>query len=87
MIPRTESYEVDPARYKQLGWQMDNRSNGSNRFVTFMLTLIALLLSSAIGGAVVVVNDVASIKVEVKDLQDKINLIIEGRIRVPEGHN
>lgn len=87
MIPRTESYEVDPARYEQLGWQMDNRSNGSNRFVTFMLTLIALLLSSAIGGAVVVVNDVASIKVEVKDLQDKINLIIEGRIRVPEGHN
>jgi len=85
MSVRTDAYEVDPTLYEELGLQMDNRFNGSTRFVNFMLTLIALLLSSAIGGAIVVVNDVAAIKMEIKDLQDKVALIIDGRIRVPEG--
>lgn len=86
MSADTDAYEVDPRVYQDLGREMDERKtpfNGSSRFVNFMLTLIALLLSSAIGGAIVMVNDVAAIKVQVRDLQEKVDLIINGHIRIP----
>lgn len=59
--------------------------NGSTRFVNFMLTVIALLLASSVGGAFVLSNDVATVKAQVRDLQEKVDLIIQGRIRYPDG--
>jgi hypothetical protein len=59
--------------------------NGSTKFVNFMLSFIALLLVSAVSGAFVLSNDVAALKSQVRDLQEKVQLIIEGRIRYPDG--
>lgn len=63
---------------------MDNRPfNGSTKFINFMLTIIALLAVSAVGGAFVITNDVASIKVKVQGLEEKVDLIMDGRITPP----
>lgn len=87
---RTDAYEIDDRGYYQdLGHRMDNRDNrpfnGSTKFVNFMLTLISLLAVSAVGGAFVLSSDVSALKTQVRDLQEKVQLIIEGRIRLPEG--
>ena len=87
MGARTDAYEIDDEDYyRGLAHDMDNRPyNGSTRFVNFMLTVIALLLASSVGGAFVLSNDVAAVKVQVRDLQEKVELIIQGRIRYPDG--
>lgn len=88
MSNETDAYEVDPRYYHELGKAMDNRPfNGSTKFINFMLTVIALLLVAAVGGAIVMSNDVAAIKVQVKDLQDKVTLIMDGRINAPWKHD
>jgi hypothetical protein len=50
--------------------------NGSTKLITGMLALMNILTAAAIVGGVVMYGRVTS-------LDDKVNLIIEGRIRVP----
>ena len=92
MGARTDAYEIDDENlYQSLGYDMDNRPhdnqpfNGSTKFINFMLSFITLLLASGVGGAFVLSNDVAALKSQVHDLQEKVQLVIEGRIRYPDG--
>ena len=82
MSTRTDAYEVDPRDYEELGYKMDNRVfNGSTKFITFMLAVMNILMAAAIVGGVIMYGRVTS-------LDDKVNLIIEGRIaiaRPPDG--
>ena len=87
----TDAYEIDePSRYEELGRRMDNRGmdnrggiyNGSTKLITSLLALMNLLTAAAIVGGVVMYGRVTS-------LDEKVNLIIQGRIQIATGtpHN
>lgn len=79
MSQDTDAYEIDPRGYQDPAYARPHSAfNGSSKFVNFMLSIIALLLVSAIGGAVSVAIDVASIKVEVKYLREEVRDIKDG---------
>jgi hypothetical protein len=58
--------------------------NGSPRFVNFMLSVIAGLLIAGIGGGILMYGDFKSVQAEVKSIHETIDLIITGRIRIPQ---
>jgi hypothetical protein len=74
----TEDYAIDdPYRYEELGRHMDNRVFvGSTKLITSLLALMNVLTAAAIVGGIIMYGRVTS-------LDDKVTLIIEGRIKIP----
>jgi hypothetical protein len=85
----TRPYEVaDPRDYIYLGEEMDNRDrpfNGSTKLITSLLALLNLLMAAGIVGIIVMYGKVAAFEVRFQDLDQKVDMIVEGRIRIPDG--
>ena len=83
----TEAYEVDdPRYYEELGRKMDNRSfNGSTKLITALLGLLNILMAAGVVGLVMMYGRVQEFDVKFTDLDHKVEMIIEGRIRIPDG--
>lgn len=80
----TDAYEIDdPYRYEKLGRLMDNRGgiyNGSTKLITSLLALMNILTAASIVGGIAMYGRVTA-------LDDKVNLIIDGRIQIPSEHH
>jgi hypothetical protein len=88
---QTRPYDVDPRHYEELGDDMDKRHgsgdiyNGSTKIITWMMALLNVLISAGIIGGIIMYGRVGVLEEKVMDMGTKIDLIITGRIRVPNG--
>ena len=85
----TDSFEVvDPRDYIYLGEEMDSRNspfNGSTKLITSLLALLNLLMAAGVVGIIVMYGQVQAFQVKFEDLDKKVQMIIDGRIRIPLG--
>jgi hypothetical protein len=76
MSTDTDAYEINPRDYEELAYSMDSRTfNGSTKLITGLLALMNVLAASAVVGGVIMYG-------KVEALDEKVNLIIEGRIQI-----
>ena len=86
MTADTDAYEVDPYHYEELGRCMDNRPfNGSTKAITSLLALLNILMASGVVGLIMMYGRMQAFEVRFNDLDNKVEMIIEGRIRIPDG--
>lgn len=85
----TDSFEVvDPRDYIYLGEEMDHRNrpfNGSTKLITSLLALLNLLMAAGVVGIIVMYGQVQAFQVKFEDLDKKVQMIIDWRIRIPLG--
>jgi hypothetical protein len=86
----TDAYEVRDQRYHaQLGQYLDGhygpqRRNEPNGWVmTSLLALLNILMAAGVVGIIVMYGNIKAFEVRFDDLDKKVNMIVEGRIRIP----
>jgi hypothetical protein len=89
MSDDTNSYEVDPRDYRDLGYRMDNRYSirpkKTDWVMTSLLALLNLLMAAGVVGVIGMYGKVTAFEVRFDDLNKKVDMIVEGRIRIPDG--
>lgn len=61
--------------------------NGSTKIITFLMALLNVLVAAGIIGGIVMYGRVGAMEQGLSDLKEKVNLLIEGRIRPPREHD
>ena len=89
MSQYTDQYEVDPKDYRELGYHMDNRygirEKKTDWVMTLLLALLNLLMAAGVVGIISMQGKMAAFEARFNDLDNKVNMIAEGRIRIPDG--
>ena len=84
----TDAYEVDPRDYRELGFHMDNRyaihkKKSTDWVMTSLLAMLNVLAAAGVVGIIGMYGKVTAFEVRFNDLDKKVDMIVEGRIRIP----
>ena len=89
MSQYTDQYEVDPKDYRELGLHMDNRYSIREKkpdwVIASLLVMLNLLAAACVVGIISMQGKLAAFEVRFNDLENKVDMIAEGRIRIPDG--
>jgi hypothetical protein len=89
MSQYTDQYEVDPKDYRELGYHMDNRysirENKPDWVMASLLVMLNLLAAACVVGIISMQGKLAAFEARFNDLENKVDMIAEGRIRIPDG--
>jgi hypothetical protein len=85
----TDAYEVDPRDYRELGRSYDNRcsirTKKTDWVMTSLLALLNILAAAGVVGIVGMYGKVTAFEERFNALDKKVDMIVEGRIRIPDG--
>lgn len=58
--------------------------NGSTKIITWLMALMNVLVAAGIVGGIMMYGRMGALEQGFTDMKEKVNMIIEGRIRIPQ---